>query len=82
MVDYRGFRPGRIREPQYRHLLLIIGWIVYFLFFFLVIFYLLMLINYRRQAIPIINCFLSFVPSFSDFIIFANGKFLLGFPFF
>ena len=34
-VNYRGFRLSRIREPQYAHLLLLLGWVVYFLFYFL-----------------------------------------------
>ena len=34
-VSYRGFRLSRIREPQYRHLLYLIGWLVYFSLYFL-----------------------------------------------
>ena len=65
MVDYRGFRPGRIREPQYRHLLLIIGWIVYFLFFFL-----------TENLIPLERCHLvhcrldDLIPFREEFVIF------------
>ncbi len=34
-VDYRGFRLSRICEPQFSHLLLLSGWIVYFLLYFI-----------------------------------------------
>ena len=30
VVDYRGFRLSRIGEPQYAHLLYLLGWAVYF----------------------------------------------------
>lgn len=33
-VDYRGFRLSKIREPQYSHLLLLLGWVVYFILYF------------------------------------------------
>ena len=65
MVDYRGFRPSRIREPKYRHLLLIIGWIVYFLFFFL-----------TENLIPLERCHLvhcrldDLIPFREEFVIF------------
>lgn len=35
VVDYRQFRLRRINEPQYRHLKLLFGWVVYFVFYFL-----------------------------------------------
>ena len=35
VVDYRKLRLSNITSPQYRHLLLIIGWLVYFLMYFL-----------------------------------------------
>ncbi|MBE6989877.1 MAG: phosphatidic acid phosphatase [Ruminococcaceae bacterium] len=35
VVDYRGFRLSRINEPQFSHLKLLVGWIVYFLLYFL-----------------------------------------------
>lgn len=35
VVDYRTFRLSRINEPQFRHLKLLLGWIVYFIFYFL-----------------------------------------------
>ena len=35
VVDYRSFRLSRIREPQYSHMLLLLGWIFYFAFYFI-----------------------------------------------
>jgi len=35
VVDYREFRFSKIREPQYRHLLYLLGWVGYFILYFL-----------------------------------------------
>ena len=35
VVDYRAFRPKCINEPQYAHLKLLAGWLVYFALYFL-----------------------------------------------
>ena len=35
VVEYKDFRLSRIREPQYRHLLYLIGWPIYFMLYFL-----------------------------------------------
>ena len=35
VVDYRGFRLSRIGEPQYAHLLYLLGWAVYFALYIL-----------------------------------------------
>ena len=35
VVDYTAFRPRRINEPQYAHIKLLLGWLVYFSFYFL-----------------------------------------------
>ena len=35
VVDYRSFRLSKIKEPQFRHLLFLLGWIGYFILFFL-----------------------------------------------
>ena len=35
IVDYREFRFSKIREPQYRHLLYLLGWVGYFILYFL-----------------------------------------------
>ena len=45
VVDYRQFRLTRIREPQYVHLLLLLGWVVYFALYFL-----------TEKLIPIEHC--------------------------
>lgn len=35
VVDYKSFRLNRINEPQYSHIKLLLGWVVYFAFYFL-----------------------------------------------
>ncbi len=35
VVDYRTFRLSKLRDPQFSHLLLLLGWVVYFLLYFL-----------------------------------------------
>lgn len=35
VVDYRGLRPNNLTSPEYRHLLLLSGWLVYFALYFL-----------------------------------------------
>ena len=35
MVNYRAFRFSKLRQPQYSHLLLLLGWVVYLVAFFL-----------------------------------------------
>lgn len=35
VVDYRTFRLSRITEPQFRHLLFLLGWVGYFILYFL-----------------------------------------------
>lgn len=35
VVDYKTFRLSKIREPQFRHLLLLLGWVGYFILYFL-----------------------------------------------
>ena len=35
VVDYRGLRFYNLTSPQYRHLLLLLGWVVYFACYFL-----------------------------------------------
>ena len=35
VVDYKAFRLSKIREPQYRHLLYLLGWVGYFILYFL-----------------------------------------------
>lgn len=35
VVDYREFRFSKIREPQFNHLLFLLGWIGYFILYFL-----------------------------------------------
>ena len=35
VVDYRTFKFSKIREPQFRHLLFLLGWVGYFILYFL-----------------------------------------------
>ena len=35
VVDYKSFRLRRVNEPQYAHIKLLLGWVVYFAFYFL-----------------------------------------------
>jgi len=46
VVDYRTFRLSKINEPQFRHLLFLIGWIGYFALYFL-----------TENLIPTENCY-------------------------
>lgn len=45
VVDYRDFRLSRINEPQFSHLKLLAGWIVYFCLYFI-----------TENFIPVENC--------------------------
>lgn len=35
VVDYRKFRLSKIKEPEFNHLLFLLGWVVYFVLYFL-----------------------------------------------
>lgn len=45
VVDYRGFRLSKLRDPQFSHLLLLLGWVGYFILYFL-----------TENLIPAENC--------------------------
>ena len=45
-VDYRDFRLHKLRDPEYSHLLLLLGWVVYFCLYFL-----------TEKLIPAERCF-------------------------
>jgi hypothetical protein len=45
VVDYRTFRLKKLNDPQFSHLKLLFGWVVYFAFYFL-----------TEKAIPAENC--------------------------
>ena len=45
VVDYRAFRLKKLNDPQFSHLKLLFGWVVYFAFYFL-----------TEKAIPAENC--------------------------
>ncbi|MBQ4259039.1 MAG: phosphatase PAP2 family protein [Lachnospiraceae bacterium] len=44
-VDYSGFRLSKLTEPRFSHLLLLLGWVVYFALYFL-----------TENLIPVENC--------------------------
>ena len=46
VVDYRSFKLSKINEPQYRHLLLLLGWPIYFSLYFI-----------TEQLIPLERCY-------------------------
>lgn len=64
VVDYRKLRPNNITSPQYRHLLLLLGWVVYFALYYL-----------TENLIPPENCHLVWSPL--DKIIPFNEWFLI-----
>ncbi len=46
VVDYRQFRLSKLRDPQFSHLLLLLGWVVYFIFYYL-----------TENLIPVEDCY-------------------------
>ena len=45
VTDYRDFRLNKINDPAYRHLKLLLGWVVYFALYFI-----------TEKLIPLENC--------------------------
>jgi len=72
VVDYRKLRLSNITSPQYRHLLLLAGWIVYFVLYFL-----------TENLIPAEKCYpvwckLDDIIPFNEwFVIFYTGWYVL-----
>ena len=72
VVDYTNFRFSRINEPQFKHIKLLAGWIVYFAFYFL-----------TENLIPAerchpMHCFIDDLVPFNEvFVIFYVSWFLL-----
>lgn len=65
VVDYRSFKLSKINEPQYRHLLLLLGWPIYFALYFI-----------TEQIIPIdrcypVHCFLDDIIPFCEYFVIA-----------
>ncbi len=63
VVDYSRLRPSNINSPEYRHLLWLLGWVVYFIFYFL-----------TENLIPAencypVHCFLDDVIPFSEWFV-------------
>lgn len=63
IVDYRGFRLSKIRQPQYNHLLYLLGWVGYFILYFLTE----NLIPYEK-CYPV-HCWLDDVIPFCEFFV-------------
>ena len=62
-VDYRQFRLSRVNEPQYAHVKLLLGWLVYFALFFL-----------TENLIPVerchpVRCWLDDITPFCEFFV-------------
>lgn len=51
VVDYRALRLHNLRTPQYKHLLLLLGWVVYFALYFI-----------TENLIPLENCHVIYSP--------------------
>ena len=72
IVDYRHFRLSRLNEPQFSHLKLLAGWIVYFIMYFL-----------TENLIPasschVMHCFIDDLIPFNEvFVIFYVSWYLL-----
>ena len=72
VVDYRHFRLSRLNEPQFSHLKLLAGWIVYFIMYFL-----------TENLIPasschVMHCFIDDLIPFNEvFVIFYVSWYLL-----
>lgn len=63
VIDYRKLRLSNITTPEYSHLLLLLGWVVYFLFYFL-----------TENFIPVeachpVHCFLDDVIPFCEYFL-------------
>lgn len=74
VVDYKAFRPSRIMEPQYQHLLLWLTWLIYFALYFI-----------TENLIPAENCHVmhcaldDIIPFCEWFLIPYTGWYLLVF---
>lgn len=72
VVDYRALRLSNITSPQYRHLFLLLGWVVYFILYFL-----------TENLIPAEDCYPvwckldDLIPFHEGFVIFYAGWYVL-----
>ena len=72
VVDYRKLRPSNITSPEYRHLLWLLGWVVYFALYFI-----------TENLIPAENCYPvhsildDIIPFCEWFVIAYTGWYLL-----
>lgn len=72
VIDYRQLRLSNLKSPQYRHLLLLLGWVVYFILYFL-----------TENLIPVEKCYPvwckldDIIPFHEAFVIFYVGWYVL-----
>lgn len=72
VVDYRAFRMSKIKEPEYNHLLFLLGWIGYFILYFLT-----EALIPREQCYPV-HCRLDDIVPFCEyFVVFYVGWYVL-----
>ena len=72
VVDYRNFRLSKLKEPEYNHLLFLLGWIGYFILYFITEAFIP-----REQCYPV-HCRLDdMVPFCEYFVIFYAGWYVL-----
>ena len=65
VVDYRTFRLSKIREPQFKHLLFLLGWLGYFALYFIT-----ENVIPRNKCYPV-HCFLDDVVPFCEYFVIA-----------
>ncbi len=72
VVDYRTFRLSKLKEPEFNHLLFLLGWIGYFILYFLT-----EALIPREQCYPV-HCRLDDIVPFCEyFVIFYVGWYVL-----
>ena len=72
VVDYRNFRLSKLKEPEYNHLLFLLGWIGYFILYFITEAFIP-----REQCYPV-HCRLDdMVPFCEYFVVFYVGWYVL-----
>ena len=72
VVDYRNFRLSKLKEPEYNHLLFLLGWIGYFILYFITEAFIP-----REQCTPV-HCRLDDIVPFCEyFVVFYVGWYVL-----
>jgi len=72
MYDYKGFSLKKLTDPRFSHVLLLLGWVIYFIFFFITENFI------PEERLHEIHCHLDDVIPFNEyFLIFYGGWYLL-----